>query len=162
MAALKGRPAREHRTLISMLQIWCDAHHSAGSGELCLACGELPSYAHRRLLKCPFGQHGPVCERCPIDRYKTPAPRPATRRNALVRAPHAHPACGRRDQALLKPTQESEASDGTQKEPLEQIKLILLQAYTSCINQGRLSCAMIHRFSVHVWAIRIGVVTFAE
>ncbi|EKO3376760.1 nitrous oxide-stimulated promoter family protein [Vibrio fluvialis] len=63
----------EFKTVHGMLQIYCKAHHLSeikGEDGLCEACRALQNYAEVRLDRCPYGQHKPTCNRCPIHCYK--------------------------------------------------------------------------------------------
>jgi hypothetical protein len=66
------RLRREQRTIEAMLNIWCEArpgHHRARYGELCAGCEGLFEYASYRLVKCPYGEEKPTCNRCPVHCY---------------------------------------------------------------------------------------------
>ena len=64
-----GALAREARTIASMIELYCRAHHGTKSG-LCPECEELNAYARKRLSCCPFGQYKPVCAKCKVHCYK--------------------------------------------------------------------------------------------
>ena len=64
-----GALAREARTIASMIELYCRAHHGTKSG-LCPECEELNAYARKRLSCCPFGQDKPVCAKCKVHCYK--------------------------------------------------------------------------------------------
>jgi hypothetical protein len=66
------RLRREQRTIEAMLHIWCAAHplhHRARYGALCAGCEGLFEYASYRLVKCPYGEEKPTCQKCPIHCY---------------------------------------------------------------------------------------------
>ena len=63
------RLTRERRTMHAMILMYCQDHHHT-TGELCLECGALHSYAMGRLDRCPFGEKKPACANCPIHCYK--------------------------------------------------------------------------------------------
>jgi hypothetical protein len=52
-----------------MIEIYCRGIHGSGR-ELCAECGELLSYAEKRLEKCPYGEGKPPCNKCPIHCYQ--------------------------------------------------------------------------------------------
>lgn len=64
-----GALAREARTIASMIELYCRAHHGTKSG-LCPECEELNAYARKRLSCCPFGQDKSVCAKCKVHCYK--------------------------------------------------------------------------------------------
>jgi hypothetical protein len=64
-----ARLAREKRTIEAMMQIYCRAHHAAGSS-VCPECQSLYEYVLCRLDRCLFGVEKPTCARCPIHCYK--------------------------------------------------------------------------------------------
>ncbi|NGZ13543.1 nitrous oxide-stimulated promoter family protein [Vibrio aestuarianus] len=66
---LTGKLLTEFRTVKSMLEIYCQRHHDMPQG-LCDACQALLEYAEIRLDRCPYGQHKPTCNQCPIHCYK--------------------------------------------------------------------------------------------
>lgn len=63
------RTDRERKTIRAMIEIYCRGHHSA-KGRLCAECGDLVSYAEKRLDKCPFGENKTTCANCPVHCYK--------------------------------------------------------------------------------------------
>ncbi|MGF1719038.1 nitrous oxide-stimulated promoter family protein [Vibrio kyushuensis] len=65
---LKGSLLTEFKTVSSMMAIYCRDYH-AGSG-LCHECQSLLDYAETKLDRCPYGQHKPTCNNCPIHCYK--------------------------------------------------------------------------------------------
>ncbi|WP_035386899.1 nitrous oxide-stimulated promoter family protein [Ferrimonas senticii] len=68
---LTGRLAKEHKTIVHMLQIYCQAHHQGQKNNgLCEACNQLAGYAEQKLDRCPYGDSKPDCARCPIHCYK--------------------------------------------------------------------------------------------
>ena len=68
-AIWKGRLARERKTVVAMIRIYCRGLHGRRRG-LCEQCGQLEAYALCRLEKCPFGQDKPNCVHCPIHCYR--------------------------------------------------------------------------------------------
>ena len=62
---------KEKKTIGIMIQIFCSAHHGAGSNHLCMACTELLDYAKERLNKCHYGENKGACSKCKIHCYKT-------------------------------------------------------------------------------------------
>lgn len=63
---MKGRRARERRTVEKMIAFHCARAHAAG----CRDCPELLVYAEGRLARCPFGDEKPTCLNCPIHCYR--------------------------------------------------------------------------------------------
>jgi len=61
--------SRQDKTIFLMIRIYCNHHHKTKQS-LCLACGDLFTYAQQRLRKCPFGEHKPICAQCTIHCYK--------------------------------------------------------------------------------------------
>lgn len=65
------RLAREFKTVVAMVQIYCRDHHAPGPGAaICSACENLIDYASKRLDKCPFQQQKPTCGKCTIHCYR--------------------------------------------------------------------------------------------
>ena len=65
------RRARELRTIVAMLRLYCRAHHApvdAADG-LCGDCRTLRDYAEKRLKSCPFGDAKPTCAKCLVHCY---------------------------------------------------------------------------------------------
>jgi hypothetical protein len=60
---------RECRTILTMSDVFCRVRHD-GAGDSCSECGELLSYAEKRLEKCPFQEEKPPCAKCPIHCYQ--------------------------------------------------------------------------------------------
>ncbi|MBM3889122.1 MAG: nitrous oxide-stimulated promoter family protein [Verrucomicrobia bacterium] len=73
MSSASRRLARERRTVLAMIRIYCRDHHGS-RGKLCVECDALWNYCQCRLDKCPFGEEKPTCVNCPIHCYQ-PAPR---------------------------------------------------------------------------------------
>jgi hypothetical protein len=69
MLRLKGRMAREARTVEAMLRLYCRGHHRAGDG-LCTGCEGLRQYALDRLRRCPFQERKTTCAKCPVHCYR--------------------------------------------------------------------------------------------
>jgi hypothetical protein len=61
------RLAREWKTVVAMLHIYCREQHG---GALCDDCRQLMSYVHRRLERCRFGDEKPTCAKCPVHCYQ--------------------------------------------------------------------------------------------
>lgn len=55
-------------TIEKMLRLYCKKHHKA-SGVLCEECQILLKYACKRIEKCQFQAHKPVCGNCKIHCY---------------------------------------------------------------------------------------------
>jgi len=64
------RRRRELKTIDAMLDLYCRHHHQSDNGRLCSKCGELRSYARRRLERCVFGEEKPTCAKCTVHCYK--------------------------------------------------------------------------------------------
>lgn len=63
-----ARRARELKTLMAMLILYCRHHHE---GEpLCVGCTALARYAERRLERCVFGDAKPTCSNCVVHCYR--------------------------------------------------------------------------------------------
>lgn len=62
------RIRHEKRTIDAMLGLYCRDLHGTRAG-LCISCGQLRDYAHRRLDTCPFQEEKPVCNRCEVHCY---------------------------------------------------------------------------------------------
>jgi predicted amidophosphoribosyltransferase len=60
---------REQKTVEAMINIYCHGKHGT-RGELCAECGEVLSYANKRLEKCPFQEGKTTCGKCLIHCYK--------------------------------------------------------------------------------------------
>lgn len=68
---LHPRLAREFKTVVAMVQIYCRDHHAtAPDFTICSECTELLDYTLRRLEKCPFQQQKSTCGKCTIHCYK--------------------------------------------------------------------------------------------
>jgi hypothetical protein len=63
------RLARERRTVVAMIRIYCRDRHRT-RGELCAECGRLHDYAMGRLDRCPFAEDKPTCAQCPVHCYQ--------------------------------------------------------------------------------------------
>lgn len=61
---------KEHETLLTMIRMYCNAHHNHKKGELCNECRELSEYSYARLKHCPFQQEKPACGNCSVHCYK--------------------------------------------------------------------------------------------
>jgi Nitrous oxide-stimulated promoter len=64
------RRAREFKTMIIMLRMYCRTHHHTEAGTLCQDCCELHDYARRRIERCVFGEAKPTCANCSVHCYK--------------------------------------------------------------------------------------------
>ena len=62
------RRAREQKTLQTMIEMYCRAHH--WQVFLCGDCAELNHYAQRRLERCVFGDEKPTCANCTVHCYR--------------------------------------------------------------------------------------------
>jgi len=60
-----------------MVRLYCAEQHRSAGG-LCESCEALLDYSHQRLDRCPYGEHKPACNQCPIHCYQ-PARREAMR-----------------------------------------------------------------------------------
>ena len=67
---MNKRILREKKVLNLMILHYCKSEHNA-KNELCEDCHDLKEYAEKRLLKCPFLDHKPVCSKCNIHCYNT-------------------------------------------------------------------------------------------
>ena len=65
------RRAREFRTIVAMLRLYCRAHHASADAtdRLCGDCRILRDYAEKRLKSCPFGDAKPTCAKCLVHCY---------------------------------------------------------------------------------------------
>lgn len=59
----------ERKTINTMVLIYCKNMHFNTKTQ-CNDCQELSNYALQRLMKCPFGENKPTCEKCEIHCYK--------------------------------------------------------------------------------------------
>jgi hypothetical protein len=62
------RRAREHRTLETMIGMYCRHTHFANT--TCRECTDLSAYAERRLERCVFGDEKPTCANCLVHCYR--------------------------------------------------------------------------------------------
>lgn len=71
---LPGRLGSEFSTLKAMVRLYCRAHQHklkhVGIYCECSECAEFIGYANKKLDSCPYGQHKPTCNKCPIHCYK--------------------------------------------------------------------------------------------
>jgi hypothetical protein len=70
-AFLVTDPARIHRekkTVRTMIQMYCAAHHNSKL-QLCPTCLGLQKYAFQRLDLCPFRENKSTCAKCPVHCY---------------------------------------------------------------------------------------------
>jgi hypothetical protein len=63
------RIRREKKTIASMVNIYCKAHHGTHD-KLCAECAEFQDYAFIRLDKCPFQEKKSTCGKCLIHCYR--------------------------------------------------------------------------------------------
>jgi hypothetical protein len=59
---------REKKTVAVMIDIYCRTIHHPDKAP-CPDCQSLLSYAEKRLLRCPFQQDKPPCNKCPVHCY---------------------------------------------------------------------------------------------
>ena len=64
------RLAKEKKTIVEMVKLYCHSHHNTTDEHLCQNCDELLRYALERLDKCPFGVEKGPCSKCEIHCYK--------------------------------------------------------------------------------------------
>ena len=62
------RIEEEKRTVEKMIRLYCRKRE--GNKELCTSCMQLLEYAHKRLLRCKFGNGKSTCQKCPVHCYK--------------------------------------------------------------------------------------------
>ena len=62
------RRARELKTLLAMMVLYCRHHHPGRP--LCPECAALARYAERRLERCIFGDAKPTCSNCTVHCYR--------------------------------------------------------------------------------------------
>jgi hypothetical protein len=66
---MSGDRIEREKTIISaMIALNCRLHHNT-EVVLCEECKRLEEYAHKRLLKCTFGNRKPACKQCPVHCY---------------------------------------------------------------------------------------------
>ena len=63
-----SRIEREKKTVSLMVNIYCRAKHKPNDVP-CPDCRALLSYAEKRLMRCPFQQEKPPCNKCPVHCY---------------------------------------------------------------------------------------------
>jgi hypothetical protein len=68
MMKYPSRIEREKKTIAIMINIYCRAVHHPDQVP-CPDCQSLLSYAEKRLLRCPFQQDKPACNKCPVHCY---------------------------------------------------------------------------------------------
>jgi len=67
------RAAREKKTVGTMVEIFCKAHHDGRrERSLCSECEELLNYAKERIDSCPLLDDKPTCAKCPVHCYDDP------------------------------------------------------------------------------------------
>ena len=62
----------EQSTISQMIGLYCREKHGQTAG-ICAECSALEAYAHRQLENCQFMPDKPVCAKCPVHCYKSPA-----------------------------------------------------------------------------------------
>ena len=71
---LTGELAKEFKTIVAMIHIYCRNHHSLNNhgsiSGLCAECSQFKDFAEYRLAKCPYGQSKPTCKHCPVHCYQ--------------------------------------------------------------------------------------------
>ncbi len=67
MTFANRRLAREWKTVVAMLHIYCRDQHG---GRLCQECEDLKRYVSVRLARCHFGEDKPTCAKCPVHCYQ--------------------------------------------------------------------------------------------
>jgi hypothetical protein len=67
---MAGKSAREDKTILVMIRLFCRGHHRPKGRGVCPVCTELLVYAKARLDKCPFGEDKGPCAKCSIHCYK--------------------------------------------------------------------------------------------
>lgn len=60
----------EKHIVALMIEIYCNNKHKTKRNELCDACGELISFTHDKLEKCPFAENKGACSNCKVHCYK--------------------------------------------------------------------------------------------
>lgn len=65
----RRRLAREWKTLVAMVDIYCACQHKNTPGN-CPDCRSLLDYAQARLERCRFGVEKPTCAKCPVHCYR--------------------------------------------------------------------------------------------
>ncbi|MGO9614450.1 MAG: nitrous oxide-stimulated promoter family protein [Dissulfurispiraceae bacterium] len=63
------RIAREEKTLLAMIRLYCRHTHST-TDKFCPDCVELMTYAAARLAHCPFQENKTTCVKCAVHCYK--------------------------------------------------------------------------------------------
>jgi len=63
-----SRIDREKKTVSLMVNIYCRAKHKPNDMP-CPDCRALLYYAEKRLMRCPFQQEKPPCNKCPVHCY---------------------------------------------------------------------------------------------
>ena len=70
MAKKLNSLAKEKKTIVIMVKMYCHNHHAVGKDQLCQDCEDLLQYALQRIDKCPFGEGKGPCSQCEIHCYK--------------------------------------------------------------------------------------------
>lgn len=63
------RRARELKTIVAMVRLYCRGHGHRDGTPLCADCAGLLDYATRRLERCVFGDAKPTCTNCLVHCY---------------------------------------------------------------------------------------------
>ena len=69
MSTSKSRLEQEHKTINTMIRMYCKNFHDC-ENDLCQECSDLLKYAEERLNSCKFGENKPTCDICSIHCYK--------------------------------------------------------------------------------------------
>ncbi len=69
MITSKNRLEQEHKTITTMIQMYCKNCHKTNKS-LCQDCSDLLKYAEERLKNCRFGIDKPTCDTCTVHCYK--------------------------------------------------------------------------------------------
>jgi hypothetical protein len=67
---MNHRLTREKKTISKMIALYCRKNHAPEPSSLCDACHSLESYAHQRIMSCPFSVSKPTCTKCTIHCYR--------------------------------------------------------------------------------------------
>ncbi len=70
MAKKLNSLAKEKKTIVTMVKMYCHNHHATIKDQLCRDCEDLLQYALQRIDKCPFGAGKGPCTQCAIHCYK--------------------------------------------------------------------------------------------
>lgn len=70
VARLQTKLEREKDIVVYMISLFCRAHHTPASGELCPDCAELAAYACERSDRCPYQETKTFCVNCQTHCYR--------------------------------------------------------------------------------------------